>query len=68
MLSVTYYAQNYAGIIGWSLTVCLLVSNTSNLNPQDRLRRLRVIVWLQFGTIHKSLIMRFTGSTGPVAS
>ena len=23
MLSVTYYAQNYAGIIGWSLSVNL---------------------------------------------
>ena len=23
MLSVTYYAQNYAGIIGWSLAVTI---------------------------------------------
>ena len=22
MLSVTYYAQNYVGIIGWSLFIC----------------------------------------------
>ena len=27
MLSVTYYAQNYAGIIGWSLIMLLLHSS-----------------------------------------
>ena len=28
MLSVTYYAQNYAGIIGWSLTGWLVQAAT----------------------------------------
>ena len=27
MLSVTYYAQNYAGIIGWSLIATYLATN-----------------------------------------
>ena len=29
MLSVTYYAQNYAGIIGWSLAIARLIVNAN---------------------------------------
>ena len=54
MLSVTYYAQNYAGIIGWSL-VDVNVSVSSHLKEE---LALAVDKWLQV----ISIIMLFKNS------
>ena len=32
MLSVTYYAKNYAGIIGWSLVACGVIHTATELH------------------------------------
>ena len=41
MLSVTYYAQNYAGIIGWSLTIRLWNTLPEDIIYSNSLRQFR---------------------------